>query len=402
MFYFICKVQMRNSKDLFFKLGELGNNSIEMMRKNSFSDKQSKELRTWNLSETATLVKRTSQCIRDHEKQENGLPKAKTNPKSNKRFYTLSDINFMREYFQTCPVYNPYNTPPAVIAFTNFKGGVAKTTTAVHASQYFAKLGYKVLIVDIDSQASTTSAFGYIPDEEIDTNKTLLPFLLGDIKNIEDVISDTYWPNLNIIPANLALYGAELKLPVLKENAIARGEKLSIIDLLHKGLTQVYDKYNIIIIDCPPAMSILNTNALYAANSLVIPCPAAIPDIASMFQFFNMVGDALEKMPEKEYSFIRVLITKNDGSKSSFELATILRKLFGQIIMRSEMFNSQAIAQCRAELNSIYEVSQYKGSKQTITRATQIMDSIYNELEEYIREAWETSFNNNAVKTNEI
>lgn len=383
---------MNNSQTLFANFEQLGSKALNLMKKHSFSlskEKQSlenKSLRTWSLTEASTLIGRTAQCIRDHESKANGLPKPKVS-KNNKRYYTLDDINNIRKYFGTEPL-KSNSKIPAIIAFTNFKGGVAKTTSAIHASHYFARAGYKVLLADLDSQASTTSSFGYAPDEDIKNDKTLRPFLLGQIENIQEIITNTYWPNLDLIPANLSLYGIELELPVLRENALKSGRDLSIFSLLHNGFTQVYEKYDIIIIDCPPAMSILNTNALCAANALVVPCPPAIPDIASMFQFFGMISDALKKLQNKEFNFIRILITRHDGGKTSYEIATVLRKLFGAYVMRNEMSTTQAIIQCRAELNSIYETSTYKGSKQTLLRALQIVDSINRELEEYVLESW--------------
>lgn len=383
---------MNNSQSLFANFEQLGSKTLNLMKNHSFSSPGSKQstlnkfLRTWSLTEASSLIGRTTQCIRDHENKVNGLPKPKTT-KNNKRYYTLEDINNIRKYFGTKP-FKPPSSIPAIIAFTNFKGGVAKTTSAVHAAHYFSRAGYRVLLTDLDSQASTTSSFGYAPDEDIKNNETLKPFLLGKLEHIKEIITHTYWPNLDLIPANLSLYGIELELPVLRENALKSGQDLSIFSLLHNGFTQIYENYDIIIIDCPPAMSILNTNALCAANALIVPCPPAIPDIASMFQFFGMISDALKKLQNKEFNFIRILITRHDGGKTSYEIATVLRKLFGAYVMRNEMSTTQAIIQCRAELNSIYETTTYKGSKQTLLRAQQIFDSINRELEEYILESW--------------
>ena len=376
---------MNNSQKLFANFEQLGSKALNLMKKNSFSS-PIKSLKTWSLTEASSLIGRTPQCIRDHENKPNGLLKPKIT-KNNKRYYTLEDINNIRKYFGTEPL-KSHPPIPAIIAFTNFKGGVAKTTSAIHAAHYFARAGYKVLLTDLDSQASTTSSFGYAPDEDIKNDETLRPFLLGKVENIREVITNTYWTNLDLIPANLSLYGIELELPVLRENALKSGRDLSIFSLLHNGFTQIYEEYDIIIIDCPPAMSILNTNALCAANALIVPCPPAIPDIASMFQFFGMISDALKKLQNKEFNFIRILITRHDGGKTSYEIATVLRKLFGAYVMRNEMLTTQAIIQCRAELNSIYETATYKGSKQTLIRAQQIVDSINRELEEYILESW--------------
>ena len=93
-------------------------------------------------------------------------------------------------------------------------GGVWKTTTAINAAHYFALKGYKVLFIDADSQGSGTQCFGYIPDNDIDDDSTLLPYLLGEITSLKPAIRSTYWDGLDLIPANLALYNAEFELPV--------------------------------------------------------------------------------------------------------------------------------------------------------------------------------------------
>ena len=180
---------MNNSQKLFANFEQLGSKALNLMKKNSFSS-PIKSLKTWSLTEASSLIGRTPQCIRDHENKPNGLLKPKIT-KNNKRYYTLEDINNIRKYFGTEPL-KSHPPIPAIIAFTNFKGGVAKTTSAIHAAHYFARAGYKVLLTDLDSQASTTSSFGYAPDEDIKNDETLRPFLLGKVENIREVITNKF------------------------------------------------------------------------------------------------------------------------------------------------------------------------------------------------------------------
>jgi chromosome partitioning protein len=239
--------QLYNKLEQFERVGA---KALEVMRKKSFLPQKSKVLRTWNLTEVSQLVGKSTKTIRDNEKK-NSLSEPKIDPKNSKRFYNLKDINSIRSFFNINPQ-KPPSAPPAIIAFTNFKGGVAKTTSAVHAAHFFAKSGYKTLIIDTDSQASATSAFGYAPDEHIHDNQTLLPFFLGKTANLRDSILTTYWDGLDLIPANLKLYEIELELPTIKDRAANKGKKFNIYDILDEGLTQIYDDYDVIIIDCPP------------------------------------------------------------------------------------------------------------------------------------------------------
>ena len=145
------------------------------------------------------------------------------------RTYSLDQINLIREHFNTRPG-KTEKDETAILAFANFKGGAAKTTSAVHAAMYFAKAGYKTLFIDCDSQASATQIFGYNPDEHIKNEDTLLNCLTAD-SSLNSVIRKTYWPGLDLIPANLALYGAEFTLPVKRANFLAQDIPLSLIHI---------------------------------------------------------------------------------------------------------------------------------------------------------------------------
>ncbi|MGI9214561.1 MAG: AAA family ATPase, partial [Gammaproteobacteria bacterium] len=143
---------MQEIYEKFEKFELVGSRALEIMREKSFSPQQAKTLRNWTLTEAAKMIQKSTKTIREHEKKSLLLP---PNIINNKRQYSLHDINIIREHFKTIPTKN-HKIPPAIIAFTNFKGGVAKTTGAIHAAQYFAKSGYKVLLIDADSQASIT------------------------------------------------------------------------------------------------------------------------------------------------------------------------------------------------------------------------------------------------------
>ena len=101
-----------------------------------------------------------------------------------------------------------------VVAIANFKGGAAKTTTAVHLAQYLALRGYHVLVVDLDSQASLTSLFGLQPDTDVEPEETLYPVFRGEAETLAGCIRRTYWPRLDLVPANLSLGQAEFEMPV--------------------------------------------------------------------------------------------------------------------------------------------------------------------------------------------
>lgn len=343
-------------------------------------------MRTWGIVDTAQMVQRTAQSIRDLEKS-GKIPSPEKNDK-NRRVYTLEHINRLREHFSTLPQ-KPDDKEPCIIAVTNFKGGVWKTTEAIDIAHHMALKGYRTLFIDCDSQASATQTFGYIPDTDIDVAETLMPILCGeDGADIKKQIRKTYWPNLDLIPANLLLYDAEFRLPIQHARAAANNEPFNIFDKLHKHLKNTYDQYDFVIIDCPPSMGMISINACYAANALVIPSPPSMLDFSSTVQFFAMLKGVLKSIPDKEYDFIRLLITKYEKSDSAQFHTSLINQLYGDYVFLTRMPVSEAVKRATTEMRSIYEIDSYAGSKKTLDRIRMAMDEMGSEIEALAQKNW--------------
>ena len=179
--------------------------------------------------------------------------------------------------------------PLRTLAVANFKGGVGKTTTAVHLAQHLTLRGYRVLLVDLDSQASATSLFGFQPDIDFTAEQTLWSYLRGDRQDLVGLVVPTHWPGLDLLPANLALYRAEFELPVLQREQ----RDFRFWRLLEHGLADLGERYDVVVCDCPPSLGYLSINALFAADGLIVPAPASMLDFASTGRFFQMVADTL-------------------------------------------------------------------------------------------------------------
>lgn len=384
---------MSQANNIFEQFEKNGSKALNVFRRRAFNPDTEKTLRTWGINEASEMVGRSRKTIFDLEK-ENKLPAPVIDPVTKRRVYSLKHINFLRTYFGTKPS-RPKGTDPVVIAVTNFKGGVWKTTSSINAAHTFALKGYRVLFIDADSQGSGTQCFGYIPDTDIGDDQTLLPYLLGEINSLRSIIRPTHWDGLDLIPANLALYGAEFELPVKNTNALAQGKQFYFYDILRQGIESIKDDYDIIIIDCPPSMGMISINAIYAATSLLIPIPPSMLDFSSTVQFFGMLKDVLMRLPEKEYSFIRLLITKHEGSEKTKDLVATIRQLYGTYVQTHTMPNSEAIKKIGLDMLSIYEVEKYVGSKKTLDRIRQAADLVNNELEDLIQRSWEISQKNN-------
>ncbi len=144
-----------------------------------------------------------------------------------------------------------------IIAITNQKGGVGKTTTAINLGASFGVLEYKTLIVDADPQANATSGVGFDPRN---TTSSIYDCLVNDV-DAKSLIVETQNPNLDILPSHIDLVGAELEMI----NMPNREHRLKV------ALEQIKDDYDFIIIDCSPSLGLITVNALTAADSVIIP-----------------------------------------------------------------------------------------------------------------------------------
>src|SRR5579862_7917064 len=135
-----------------------------------------KLLRRFSLAEAAELLNVSPRTIQ-RGAQSGQLPPGERN-RRNQLYFSLAEIQAMRERLGRQTV-RPPGTSPAVVAIANFKGGVGKTSTAIHLGQYLALRGYRILMVDLDAQASLTNLFGLIPDSEVANEHTALPYFEG-------------------------------------------------------------------------------------------------------------------------------------------------------------------------------------------------------------------------------
>lgn len=175
------------------------------------------------------------------------------------------------------------------IVIANQKGGVGKTTTAINLSASLAEAEKKVLVIDIDPQGNTTSGFGIEKDEQ---ENTIYELLLGECE-IEDCMIVTEFDDLTIIPSNVNLAAAEIELVGIEEKEY----------ILKKALDKVRDKYDFIIIDCPPSLSMLTINAMCAADTVLVPIQCeyyALEGLSQLMHTIELVQDRLNPKLEME------------------------------------------------------------------------------------------------------
>lgn len=360
---------------------------IERLRKTVFAPNNVKELQIrFNVSQAAEMVNRHAETIRDAEKS-GRLPKPTLDAKGRRTGYSLEDVNHMRKVFGTLPWRAP-DEEPVVIAVQNFKGGVAKSTTCCHLSQYLALQGYRVLVIDCDSQATTTTFFGFNPDMDLDTEDTLLPYLVhGGASSLHYATRATYWDGIDLVPANLGLYEAEY---LLASKAGAGG---NIFEKLHKGIDTVKGNYDVILLDPPPALGMISLSVLRAANAMIVPVPPATMDFSSTAHFFSMLVEALEALEKygepANYKFLKVLAAKvNDNKSAQTEMTKMMSSLYGDFMLDAHFKDSAEVDNATARLQTVYELDGPTTSAKTFKRCKAYLQAVNGEIEVLIRKTW--------------
>jgi chromosome partitioning protein len=335
------------------------------------------------------MVGRSEKAIRDAE-ADGRLPEPAKDETTNRRHgYGLAEVNRMREVFGTLPHRNP-GDPPLIMAVQNFKGGVGKTTLVVHLAQYFALRGYRVCVIDCDSQASTTAVFGLNPDVDVhEEEDTLYPFLQhGGPKSLHYALRATYWPGIALIPANLGLYDAEYEFAA----RMAR-DPAFILDRLRDGVASIADQFDIILMDPPPALGMLSLSVLRAANALLIPAPPNNIDFASTAHFLKMMESTLAELARhggaREYSFVKILTSKMNDQKSAHQaIKRMMDAVFPQDMLNVSLKDSAEIDNATANLMTVYELTGPATRTETHKRCRAYLDAVGREVELLVRKTW--------------
>lgn len=202
-----------------------------------------------------------------------------------------------------------------VVAFSNQKGGVGKTTTCVNMSAYLAQKGKRTLLVDLDPQGNATSGLGIRKSE---LKKSIYGVMCGE-EDIKDVICKTEIENLDIAPSNIDLVGAEVELVYMKVR-----EKI-----LKNALDSIRDRYDVITIDCPPSLGLLTINALSASDKVIIPIQSEFYALEGLSQLMNTIKLVIKHLNPK-LTIEGVVITMFDNrSLISKQISSQINKYFG-------------------------------------------------------------------------
>jgi len=348
------------------------------------------------------------------------------------KWFTLEEVLRLRAHFaeggtkEYLP-YRPKGLPAKVVAVANFKGGVGKTSTAAHLAMSAALDGYKVLVIDLDSQGSMTSIMG---GQVADEWKTVFPLIAKDYAeavgeentvreaageallpldetmraaletSAADVIQPTHWPNIDLIGAQLNLYWAEFQIPVWRMGL----RRWPLWDALGNFLDKegVLERYDIVLLDTPPALGYLTINALSAADILLVPLGASFLEFDSTGRFFDMLYSTFASIEEGEnaarraagidevkfeWDVVRTLITRFDANQQA-DLANVIQAYFGDFMNAHRQEFTALVGQAGVQVNGIYEADYREFNRDTYMRGREVFDRTYAELKEILVGAW--------------
>ncbi|OSP54422.1 AAA family ATPase [Pseudoruegeria sp. SK021] len=353
---------------------------------------------------------------------------------SGSKWFTLEEVLALRAHLaegglasKEYKPYRPKGLPAKVVAVANFKGGVGKTSTAAHLAMSAALDGYKVLVIDLDSQGSMTSIMGgTVPDEW----STVFPLIARDYARhlvdensvreargeaplpldetltealnatATDIVQPTHWPNIDLIGAQLNLYWAEFQIPVWRMNL----RRWPLWDALTNFLNdeELLSKYDVIMLDTPPALGYLTINALAAADILLVPLGASFLEFDSTGRFFDMLYSTFASIEDGEntmrraagldevkfeWDVVRTLITRFDANQQT-DLANVIQAYFGDFMNAHRQEFTALVGQAGEQVNGIYEADYREFNRETYTRGREAFDRTYAELKEILIGSW--------------
>jgi chromosome partitioning protein len=325
-------------------------------------------------------------CTRGNKE---GVPTGTLKGASRNREFTLGEAQ------QFVRAVGPYKRRPeharaVVISVGNFKGGVGKTTNSVALAQGLTLHGHKVLLIDLDPQASSTTLMGYVPTPEVTEEMTVMPVVYGEETDLTYATTPSYWDNLDIIPSSAALFGADYFLP----NKQAAEPDYEFWKVLDSAMGPIRERYDVVIIDTPPTLSYLAIGCFMATDGMIIPLPPETLDYASSTQFFRQFAELFRTLSEgrsveKAFAFIKVILSKvKPGAATTDVVKSWIQQTYPELLARAEILDSDLVKNATAEFKTIYDLNKYEGSLQTYNRAIDSFDSVIDEVEAEIQNAW--------------
>lgn len=318
------------------------------------------------------------------------LPEGKSQGAGRSRLFSLQET---RQWVkaESGIMQRPEGALGKVLLCANFKGGSAKTTTSMCLAQGLNLRGKKVLLIDLDPQASLTELCGLYADKEISEDDTVLPFIYAPESNtLASRIQNTYWDEIDVIASHPSLFSAEFIIPSM----LSKDPHLKFWGLLADGIDELRSEYDYIIIDSAPSLSYLTINALMAADAITMPLVPESLDFISSVSFWNLFSDltgSFEDLTEdKEYDFISVLLSKVDNSPSSSSavVRSWAKQAYGDWLETIEIPLSSVMSNGALAISTVFDVGSWDGDKRTLMRIREPLEAYCKWIDEYYALIW--------------
>jgi len=245
------------------------------------------------------------------------------------------------------------------------KGGSGKTTTALNLAAALQRMGKEVLLIDLDPQANLTQSLGIADDSALSIYELLKQAATGELVDLENAIVQT--SILPLIPANLELASAELELVSMYGRE----------QLLNQILNQLGDTYDIVVIDCPPAVGMLTVNALAASNYVLMPLQAEFLPFKGVQRFVKNV-QLIKRQLNKKLEILGIVLTKFDEHKSMHrQIRKQLEELYPGMLLESGIRSNISLAKAQEQSMDIFTFdNNANGAKDYRALATEIAERL--------------------------
>ena len=249
-----------------------------------------------------------------------------------------------------------------IIAVSNQKGGVGKTTTSLNLAACLGVLEKKVLLIDLDPQANATSGIGIDPD----SFKRSSYHLLEHTENIKDIILKSTTPNLDVIPSNIDLVAIELELVNHPNREF----------MLKQALIDDKDNYDYVIIDCAPSLGLITLNALTAADSVIIPIQCEYFALEGLGKLLNTIK-SIQKIHNSELDIEGLLLTMYDSRlRLSNQVVEEVKKHFHDMVFKTIIQRNVTLGEAPSHGKNIIDYdSTSKGAKNYIKLAHELINN---------------------------
>lgn len=328
---------------------------------------------------------------------QNKLPQGKLLENKRTRLFKLEELR--QWIIETSPI---PKSPTArglkgqgkIIVVNQLKGGSAKTTTAMCLAQGLNLMGRRVLVGDLDAQASITELCGMYAERDVGEEDTLMPYIYDpDTFDIQSLVKTTYWDGLDVIPAHQTLFAAEFHLPAM----VNKDPKFKFWDVLRTGFDGLRENYDYIILDTAPSLSYVTINALFAADAMVMPLVPESLDFISSVSFWSLFSNMYEtvvkhdpSLASRQYDFVSVLLSKVDNSPASSApvVRDWARRAYGEWLHSIEIPGSKMMSASGLGLSTVFDFSSDDARRASTARVREPLTSYCQWIDDKYAKEW--------------